>query len=144
MALDLSGDLLAGLGADERLDIGSGAPVDLAFRDVVELKAGVEHHLHPQVAVRAGYTWRPSPAPVPTAAFNYIDNDAHLLAGGFGVTFADPLEVRQNPVTLDFVYQATIMSDLRVRKTAGADDRVGDYRAGGVVHGIGLAFRHDL
>ncbi|MEZ4466558.1 MAG: outer membrane protein transport protein [bacterium] len=144
VALDVGGEIVDGLGAGERLDIGSGAPVDLAFRDVLELKAGAEYLPHPRFALRAGYTWRPSPAPVPTTAFNYIDNDAHLLAAGFGVTFADPLEVRRNPVTLDFVYQATLMSEVAVHKAAGADDRVGDYTAGGVVHSIGLAFRHDL
>ncbi len=142
VALDVEGSLVEGLGAGERIDISSGAPVDLAFGDVVELKAGVEHRPHRAWALRAGYTWRPSPAPTPDRAFNYIDGDAHLLAGGFGFTFADPLEVRQNPVTLDFVYQATIMAPVVVKKQAG--DPVGDYTAGGAVHSLGIAFRHDL
>ena len=142
VALDLSGTLLDGLGAGDRLDIGSGAPVDLAFHDVVELKVGVEQRPHPALALRAGYTWRPSPAPVPDRAFNYIDGDAHLLAAGFGITFADPLEMRKNPVTLDFVYQATLMRPVVVKKQSG--DPVGDYTAQGTVHTLAVAFRHDL
>lgn len=142
VALDVGGTLVEGLGAGDRIDISSGAPVDLAFSDIFELKVGVEHRPHRAWALRGGYTWRPSPAPIPDRAFNYIDGDAHLLAAGFGFTFADPLEVRQNPVTLDFVYQATLMSQVAVKKQDG--DPVGDYTAGGTVHSIGVAFRHDL
>lgn len=142
VALDVDGTLVDGLGAGERIDIGSGAPVDLDFSDVLEIKGGIEHRPHPAWAVRAGYTWRPTPAPTPDRAFNYIDGDAHLVAAGFGFTFADPLEVRQNPLTLDFVYQATIMAAVDVKKQTG--DPVGDYTADGVVHSIGIAFRHDL
>lgn len=142
VALDVGGTLADGLGAGDRLDIGNGAPVDLAFSDTFEIKAGLEWRPHPAFAARAGYGYRPTPAPVPDRAFNYIDGDAHLLAGGFGFTFADPLEVRQNPVTLDFVYQATLMSEVHVTKVPG--DPVGGYTAGGVVHSLGVAFGHDL
>lgn len=144
VAIDLSGDLLDGLGLGERLDIGSGAPVNLAFEDVLEARLGAEYRPHKQFAARAGYMWRPSPAPVPVGPFNQIDPDAHVLSAGLGVTFKDPLEVRENPVTLDFVYQATLMQSQRVDQRAGDGDRVGDYTAGGAVHSFGLAFRHDL
>ncbi len=142
--IDIGGELAEGLGLGERLDVGNGAPVELNFRDVPLVRLGLEHRPHEVVRLRAGYTWRPSPAPVPTGAFNYVDNDAHLLALGAGVTFADPLEVRQNPVTFDVVYQATLMADQPVEKSLGAADPVGDYTAGGVIHSVGIAFRHDL
>lgn len=144
VAIDLSGDLLDGLGLGERLDIGSGAPVDLAFQDVIEVRIGAEFRPHQQLAARLGYVWRPSPAPIPDGPFNPIDPDAHLLSAGLGVSFRDPLEVRENPVTVDLVYQATVLQSQRVEQRAGDADRVGDYTAGGTVHSFGLAFRHDL
>lgn len=143
--VDIGGELTEGLGLGEALDIGNGAPVDLRFVDVPLYKLGLEHRPDGGIfVVRAGYVWRPSPAPTPTGAFNYIDNDAHVLSVGAGVTFADPLEIRRNPVHLDVVYQATLMVDREVTKTRGAADPVGDYTAGGTIHSFGIAFRHDL
>ena len=140
---DIDGPLAAGLGLDDRLDVGNGRPVDLAFSDVPIVKLGVEHRTHAQLRLRAGYAYRESPAPVPVEVFNYIDNDAHLLSGGVGVSFADPLEVHRSPISLDLVYQLTVMVERHVEQTA-ADDRVGDYDAGGVIHNVQLSFRHDL
>lgn len=144
VAIDLGGTLLDGLGLGDRIDISSGAPVELAFRDVIEARLGAEYSGIEGFAARVGYVYRPSPAPVPTGPFNQIDPDAHVLSAGVGVTFRDPLEVRQNPVTIDVVYQATLMQTQQVRQRAGDADRVGDYSAGGAVHGLGIAFRHDL
>lgn len=140
---DIDGTLAAGLGLEDRLDVGNGRPVDLKFRDVPVYKIGVEQRPHPKVRLRAGYTYRPTPAPVPEDVFNYIDNDAHMLAGGVGFSFADPLEVHRSPVSLDIVYQVTVMEEERVAQRA-ADDRVGDYDAGGIIHGLQISFRHDL
>ncbi len=142
--LDVQGTLPEGLGLGERLDVGNGAPVRLRFRDVPVVRLGLEQQPHPQVHLRGGYTWRPSPAPVPTEAFNYIDTDAHVFALGGSFTFQDPLEVRRNPISIELVYQATVLTDLPVQKTAGPADPVGDYTAGGVVHSVGLGFRHAL
>ena len=108
------------------------------------MRLGAEWLPHPRFATRLGYIYRPSPAPVPTGAFNQIDPNAHVISAGLGVTFRDPLEVRENPVTVDFVYQATLMQSQVVQQRAGDADRVGDYSAGGTVHSFGLAFRHDL
>ena len=143
-SIDIGGELVDGLGLGERLDVGTGAPVELSFRDVPILKVGLEHRPHPRVRLRAGYTWRPTPAPVPTGTYNYVDSDAHVLAVGAGFSFADPLEVRRNPVTLDVVYQATLLSEQSVQKSLGALDPVGDYTSHGVIHSFGVAFRHDL
>jgi hypothetical protein len=45
---------------------------------------------------------------------------------------------------VDLVYQATLMQSQQVQQQAGDQDRVGDYEAGGAVHSLGIAFRHDL
>ncbi len=143
--VDIAGEIPEGLGIGEALDIGNGAPVVLNFRDVPVFKAGVEHHPGGgRFSVRAGYTWRPTPSPVPTGAFNYIDNDAHILAAGAGISFADPLEIQQQPLHVDVVYQATLLVEQQVAKSRGAADPVGDYSAGGTIHSFGISLRHDL
>lgn len=143
IALDLEGELLGGIGLDDRLDIASGAPVDLQFRDVGVWRLGLEYRVDETLVVRSGYAWRPSPAPVPDGAFNYIDGDAHLVGAGLGVTFNNPLEAHGNPAHVDLAWQGTLMQDVAVTKRA-AGDPVGDYTAGGMVHAISVAFRHDL
>jgi len=143
IALDLEGALLDGIGLDDRLDIASGAPVDLKFRDVGVWRLGLEHRVDETLVVRGGYGWRPSPAPVPDGAFNYIDGDAHLVGAGLGITFNNPLEEQGNPAHIDLAWQGTIMQETRVTKAAAADP-VGNYRAGGLVHAISIALRHDL
>lgn len=143
ISLDLEGRALEGLGLDERLDIGSGAPVDLRFRDVAVWRIGLEHRIDETLVVRGGYTWRPSPAPLPDGAFNYIDGDAHVVGTGLGVTFNNPLEAEGNPAHVDLAWQGTVMTEQAVRKQAGGDP-VGDYTAGGLVHALSVSFRHDL
>lgn len=143
IALDLEGEVLGGLGLGDRLDIGSGAPVDLQFRDVGVWRLGLEYHLDETIRVRGGYAWRPSPAPVPDGPFNYVDGDAHIFGTGLGITFNNPLEEQGNPAHIDLAWQGTLMQETAVTKRAPGDP-VGDYRAGGLVHAISVAFRHDL
>ncbi len=81
---------------------------------------------------------------MPTEAFNYIDTAAHILSVGGGVSFRDPLEIRENQIHLDFAYQATLLRELAVEKTLGARDPVGDYSAGGTIHSFSISLRHDL
>lgn len=142
--IDVGGELIEGVGLGERLDVTNGAHVDLGFVDTLTARLGLEQRPTQNLVVRAGYAWRPSPAPVPTEAFNYIDAPAHLLSVGAGVSFHDPLEIRENQIHLDIAYQATLMQTLDVEKTLGARDPVGDYRAGGRIHSFSISFRHDL
>lgn len=143
-SINAGGELLEGLGLGERIDVTNGADVDLDFRDTWTFRFGLEQRPTELLAIRAGYSYRPTPAPVPTDTFNYIDNPAHLLSAGAGVSFHDPLEIRENRVHLDVVYQVTLMESLQVEKTLGARDPVGDYEAGGRIHSLGISLRHDL
>lgn len=142
--IDVSGELVRGIGLGDRLDIKNGAPVDLGFVDTLTGRLGLEHRPTEGLAVRAGYAYRPSPAPVPTEAANYVDTAAHLLSLGGGVSFRDPLEIRENQIHLDVSYQATLMRELIVEKRLGARDPVGDYAAGGRIHSFSVSLRHDL
>jgi hypothetical protein len=81
---------------------------------------------------------------VPTEAFNYVDADAHILSVGAGLSFRDPLEIRENQLHLDVAWQLTLLDEVQVEKTRGERDPVGDYSAGGRIHSISVSLRHDL
>ena len=140
--VDFKGELVESLGLEERLDVASTGRVDLGFRDTTRVCFGLEHEATHNLTIRAGYGWRPSPAPVPTETYNYIDNDAHVIAGGADWTF------RGGPagtdVHLELGYQATVVGEMPVTKRAGDADPVGDYTAGGVVHALSFAYRHEI
>ena len=143
-SFDIEGALAEDLGFDERMDVGSGAPIELAFRDIFLWKLGFEQHLLDRLHLRTSYSYRPSPAPVPTRSFNYIDSDAHILGLGFGLIFPDPLEIRRNPVRLDLSYQASFMEEMQVVKAEGEQDLVGGYTTGGRVDAFAITFVHEL
>jgi long-chain fatty acid transport protein len=142
--IDIEGDLVRGIGLGDRLDVGNGAAVDLGFVDTTTVRFGLEQRPTDILAVRAGYTYRPTPAPVPTEAFNYVDADAHILSVGAGLSFRDPLEIRENQLHLDVAWQLTLLDEVQVEKTRGERDPVGDYSAGGRIHSISVSLRHDL
>jgi long-subunit fatty acid transport protein len=144
MKLDISGSLAEGLGLADRLDIADGSPVELGFRDTVVLRAGVEHRLENHWSIRGGYGWRPTPAPLPTGAYNYIDSDAHILSTGVGAPITRFGPEQKRVLSVDVAYHVTLMMQERVTQRSGANDPVGDFTAGGPVHAIGLTLRQTL
>jgi len=66
----------------------SDRPPPPQFSHTVVPRVGVEHHWRwatSHAAVRAGYAYEPTPAPLPTAARAYMDNDRHIVTAGLGV-----------------------------------------------------------
>ena len=57
---------------------------DPGFADTVDLSAGVEWVTGQGATLRAGGSWRPSPAPPSTGRGSYVDNDRLVLALGGG------------------------------------------------------------
>jgi hypothetical protein len=144
LGLDLEGDLLSGLGLDERLDLKGSSAVDLALRDVWQPRVGAELDVLPFVALRAGYSWRPAPAPLPTGPFNFIDPSSHRLAAGIGVRIANPMEEKARPLHIDIGYSLTLLQEIVVSKRASTNDPVGDYTAGGQQHAVTVSLKQEL
>jgi len=144
LSLDMNfeGLVVDALGLDERLDVLSTKSVDLGFRDTTRVGIGLEHKTTSNLTLRAGYAWRPSPAPIPTETFNYIDNDAHLVAAGLGWTFLGG--PKGTDVHVEIGYQGAMLEEMPVTKRADVEDPVGNYTAGGIVHSVSFAYRHTL
>lgn len=133
LAVDLGGRLVSALGLDQALDLSVGAPpLELGFVDTLTARVGAEWTPVGLFTVRAGYFFRPTPAPPATGSSAYLDNDAHVVSLGFGVGFDDPLQDRRAVVELDLAVQATILPRRTVYRAA-RDNPGGDLSHGGVV-----------
>jgi long-chain fatty acid transport protein len=136
-ALTLDGEPL-GLGSLEA----ETTPIDLGAVDTLEPRFGVEWQLGTWAA-RGGYTYRPTPLPAQTGFANYADSAAHVVGFGGGVRFADPLAMRQAPITLDLAAQLTWLTERHMHKSDDAD-LTGSYLFGGPIWHGSLTFRHDF
>ena len=141
IAVDAQGDFLESLGIEERLDLQGSQAVDLAFRDIWILRAAVEQTLNKRWRLRSGYVFRPGPAPIPTGAYNYLDPASHRISMGLGVGFYPMTHSIHYGVELDLAYSATYLPKKTIVQQAGATDPVGDYSAGGTMHGYTITFR---
>lgn len=133
-SLDVDGALVAGTGLADAFDApaaGQARTVDLGYRDVWLPRVGVEQKIGP-VRVRAGYSVRPSPAPVQTGSTNYIDGTAHVFGLGAGVRFRDPWDLLAGPLEIDAAFGAYVLPPRRHAKAA-ANDPVGSYSASGQI-----------
>lgn len=141
--IDAAGDLLVGTGLAGALDVpapGQERSVDLAFRDVLVPRIGIEKTFD-ILTVRAGYALKPSPAPVQTSGSNYIDGTAHQLGLGASVRFHAPWDLFANPLILDVGGSLSVLPGRRHQKIDSSDP-VGSYVAGGHVIAVGVALRY--
>jgi len=141
--LDVKGELFEGTGLADALAApapGQERPVDLAFRDVLSPRVGLEAQIDIW-RIRAGYALRPSPAPVQTSGTNYIDGTSHSFGLGVGVRWKDPWGFLDNPLVLDLGGQLVFHPD-REHTKISPDDPVGSYTAGGMVFVVGAGFQY--
>ena len=142
LSVDIGGRLIGAFGLDEALDLSVGAkPLQLGFVDTVTARVGAEWMPSGDLTLRAGYFFRPTPAPPATSSSAYLDNDAHVVSLGAGITFQNPLKEGRSAVELDFAFQATILPRRTVFRSA-ADNPGGDLSHGGVVLFTSLGVVH--
>jgi long-subunit fatty acid transport protein len=95
------------------------------FVDTLEPRIGVEYRpLDDLLAVRGGYSYRPTPVPDQTSGTNIGDANTHIVALGAGLT--TPLPFFEHPVSVDASWQTHIFEPRRTQKGAG-DDPVGSW-----------------
>lgn len=111
------------------------------FSDTLNVRAGVEYRLFDGLlAVRGGYSWRPSPVPDQTSGTNIADATVHVIAAGAGVTA--PVPLFDGPVDINVNWQTHVFEPRRTQKE-DASDPVGSWTLFGSVSelGVGAAYR---
>ncbi len=111
------------------------------FKDVFVPRIGVEYTINDHLAVRTGYFYRPSPVPDQTGNTNYADSNRHGISIGAGVSFQDPWGLGKAPINIDVVFQAQILEQRSVVKTA-VDNPTGNYKIEGEIFFGGLYLKH--
>ena len=88
VALDVQGPAVTAFGLQDIVDVGTDTkPIALGFRDTWSPAVAAQWQASPQWAVRAGYRYRPTPAPRATGPFKYLDSDTHIAAAGLSYRF---------------------------------------------------------
>jgi long-subunit fatty acid transport protein len=118
-------------------------PIPLGARDTLSVRLGGEWRIDGVWAVRAGYAYRPTPLPRPVFEANAVDNDAHVIGLGGGVTFGDPTGASAGPVHLDVGVQLGILERRSVRKDLEFGRPQGAFEASGLTWVFAIDLRHD-
>ena len=80
-------------------------PLAPRMKAVVVPRFGLEYFPVPQLALRAGYGFKPSPLEQQVGTWvNYLDNDTHVFSGGAGF-YVNPYGWLKRPLGLSFSYQ---------------------------------------
>jgi len=141
--VDVSGELFEGTGLGDVLDApapGQARIVDLGFEDTFTPRIAVEKNWKLFV-LRAGYSVRPSPAPLQTGSTNYIDGTAHHMALGLGFKWQDPFEAFASPIVADLGLQLLHHPTRRHQKFDSTDE-VGSYDASGLIWVVGFSLSY--
>lgn len=97
------------------------SPPSAEFRDTVVPRVGAEWRFRDTVAVRAGYSYEMSPAPLPNGEANILDTNAHIASAGLGVKFRDPLGYVDKPIALNVHGRARLLEAVTTRKDVTYD-----------------------
>lgn len=140
--INVSGDVLKALGLEDALAMQS---KDLApgFQNTLVAKAGVEYQAADGFFLRGGAFYRPTMVPrQDVSETNILDSNTLGLTGGIGLAFMDPLEVFQEPITLDLALQAAYMLPRTANKPT--TDPLPPYSYSAVVAGGAIDLRYDF
>jgi hypothetical protein len=141
LSVDIGGRLVEAFGFGDALDLSTDAPpIALGFADTLTARAGLEWQTTSWLALRAGYGFRPTPAPVQTGATAYLDNDAHTLSAGAGLALMNPTQDAPEVLDLDVALQATVLPRQVVLRREGHPG--GSLAHGGVVWHLATSAVH--
>ena len=114
-------------------------PVEPGFSDIIIPRLGIEYRPLPDLPLRVGYLYYPTPVPSQVYQTNLIDADRHIITMGAGYRFKDPLEVIPQGISVDGFFQYHLIASRSVVKKSVVDD-VGDYGISGrlIVGGLAL------
>lgn len=120
-------------------------PLELGAQDVVIPRFGIEWRINDMFMTRAGYFHRPAILPDQVGYTSMMDNSVNVFSIGGGVTFPDPLQLAELPMTIDCHLQ---LNQLVPRQTVkdpehGAPE-AGAMDAGGTIWNVGLELRQDF
>jgi len=88
VALDVQGAAVRAFGLQDIVDVGTDTPpIRLGFRDTWSPAAALEWRATSAWTLRAGYRFRPTPAPRASGPFKYLDSDTHVAAAGAALRF---------------------------------------------------------
>jgi long-subunit fatty acid transport protein len=142
-AVDVSGELVDGLGFEDALDLLPGPSGLPGLRDTWTAHLGAEYWANDHVVGRAGYQYRRTPVPDQVGLTNYVDSDTHTVSLGLGLTYPDPLNLDAEPVTLEVTAALSLFPEAQTIK-ASPNDPVGNFTAGGEVVTLSFSIRHDF
>jgi len=121
--------------------------VDPNFHDIFIARVGLENQIYKNENIilksRLGYFFEPSPAPDQPHSTNYADSNKHGTSIGMGIGLIDLAPILEQPLEIDWVFQAIWLEPRQYNKQSPAD-LIGDYRIHGVILGssitVGLQF----
>ncbi len=120
---------------------------DFGFVDVIQPRLGVEWRLMSGLlALRAGYSLRPTPAPIPSQRSNLLDGDVHAFSLGAGLRLDDDPEVPGGQpggsLSFDLFARSSHMARRQVDRPADpdADAAPSRFDFGGSIMEAGLSF----
>jgi len=142
LSVDVGGRLVEAFGLADALDLSTrGENLVLGFRDTLIARLGAELELEDWCLLRAGYFYRPTPAPRQDGVTAYLDNDAHVVALGAGFAFLHPFRSSETLVSLDIAAQLSILPRRTIMRL-DARDPVGDLSHGGLVWAFSATLSH--
>jgi long-chain fatty acid transport protein len=116
--------------------------LEMGFSDTFVARVGGEYLMFDdRLKLRAGYAFRPTPAPAQTGQTNFLDTDAHLISAGAGWSFDDPLQMAKS-LSVDGAAQLTLLKTTDVNKVG--NNKNPNYRYGGSAWFFGAAVRYDF
>jgi len=84
-------------------------PLNPRMKAVWVPRFGLEYYPRPELALRAGYGFKPSPLEQQVGTWvNYLDNDTHVFSGGAGL-YVNPNNWFKHPLGLSFYYQLSYL-----------------------------------